>query len=523
VELGGPFRVLARQLWIKATDRRFPATGAVITPTAVQAGSSDSGAEAANLTSRRGLRNRVHTVNPAHMWRSAKGETSCWIEFDLGEPQPVSTIAVWNYNDTWHTDRGVRTADISVWTEEAGWRKVHSDLSLEQAEGSDNYDEPTYVELDAVMARKVRFDAHSNFGDPDHIGLSEVGFFRPRGPEASDPWPADGAKGITMSGLVLTWSPGEGTVARDVYIGTDPGGLRLLGRIEDVRAGISQLADQTKYFWRIDEIRTDGSVAKGDTWSFTTGGLAGWWKLDEGEGTTVSDSSGKDHHGVIHGSPIWLPEGGRIGGALQFDGVKDYVDTGWADHLPVWTVAAWVKSPEAPKGPVASGPVHREANFQINWDHGESHCRGAAVLRVGGTWHAAGFGGLKADTWYHLAATYDGESLRAYRDGVLTMENTDPSGHADPESAPLTFGRHATATSAFFTGTIDEVCVFAYPLSAEDIKALYSGGGPAAVVARAAPSEPRLLEPSATVVTEPAAEGRPPAKVQPVAAPSRRN
>ena len=28
--------------------------------------------------------------------------------------------------------------------------------------------------------------------------------------------------------------------------------------------------------------------------------LLGWWKLDEGSGTTALDSSGRDNHGVIN-------------------------------------------------------------------------------------------------------------------------------------------------------------------------------------------------------------------------------
>ncbi|MEN6333092.1 MAG: hypothetical protein ABFE01_02465, partial [Phycisphaerales bacterium] len=68
-------------------------TGDVIAAKAVQAGSSDAGAEVANLTNRSGLRDRdldgldEHDVDTGHMWRSAKGDASPWVEFDLGEPQ----------------------------------------------------------------------------------------------------------------------------------------------------------------------------------------------------------------------------------------------------------------------------------------------------------------------------------------------------------------------------------------------------------------------------------------------------
>lgn len=162
----------------------------------MQAGSDPDG-KAANLINRSGLNDRdadgldEHSGSPDHMWLSAKGQTQGRLEFDLGEPKPIGTICIWNYNDTWRTDRGVRKADISIWTQENGWRKLRDDVPLEQAEGGDDYDEATIVSLDAVRAQKIRLDDLENFGDADHIGLSEVQFFRPRGPEATRPYPPD--------------------------------------------------------------------------------------------------------------------------------------------------------------------------------------------------------------------------------------------------------------------------------------------------------------------------------------------
>ncbi len=47
-------------------------------------------------------------------------------------------------------------------------------------------------------------------------------------------------------------------------------------------------------------------------------GLVGWWRLDEGSGTTAYDSSGNGRHGTLLGNPQWVT--GKIGGALEFDG-----------------------------------------------------------------------------------------------------------------------------------------------------------------------------------------------------------
>jgi Carbohydrate family 9 binding domain-like/Concanavalin A-like lectin/glucanases superfamily/Tetratricopeptide repeat len=201
-------------------------------------------------------------------------------------------------------------------------------------------------------------------------------------------------------------------------------------------------------------------------------GLVGWWKLDETEGNTAADSSENGHAGHLTGDPHWRPAGGKINGALEFDGVDDYVDTGYDANLSTWTVAVWVKSPAAPSSEGEAGPVHREKNYQINWNHPNGAFRGAAGVSVGGRWYGAGFGDLQANTWYYLVATYDGENLKAYRDAVLITNNRDPSGPPDAESESLKFGRHASSAH-YFRGTIDDVRIYNYALSEEQIKALY--------------------------------------------------
>jgi hypothetical protein len=204
-------------------------------------------------------------------------------------------------------------------------------------------------------------------------------------------------------------------------------------------------------------------------------GLVGWWKLDETSGTTAKDSSSNDNNGTLVGGPQWQPSGGKIGGALKFDGVDDYVDTGYNDDLPVWTVAVWVKSPAGPSSEGQSGPVHREKNYQINWNHQIDNFRGAAGVCVGGQWYGAGFGDLQGNTWYYLTATYDGENLKAYRNGVLISNNADPSGPPDTESESLKFGRHAM-NKDYFRGTIDDVRIYNYALDEGQIESLYNEG-----------------------------------------------
>ncbi len=202
--------------------------------------------------------------------------------------------------------------------------------------------------------------------------------------------------------------------------------------------------------------------------------LIAWWKLDEAEGGEASDSSGNNLVGTLMGNPQWLPTGGKFGGALKLDGVDDYVETNYATDLPTWTIAVWVNSPAVPSSEVPTGPVHRNRNYHINWNHSFDDFRGAAGVQVADTWYAASFGDLQADTWYHLAATYDGEYFKAYKDGILITNNSTPSGDPDSESTTLKLGRHSFYGD-HFGGMIDDVRIYSYALSEADIAKIFAG------------------------------------------------
>jgi len=96
-------------------------------------------------------------------------------------------------------------------------------------------------------------------------------------------------------------------------------------------------------------------------------------------------------------------------------------------------------------------------------------------MQVGGAWYAASYMPLEANTWYHLAATYDGSVFNAYRDGVLITSNPAPSGPPDSESGTLKLGRHATSANNYFTGTVDNVRVYDKALTVEEIKLAMRG------------------------------------------------
>ena len=70
-------------------------------------------------------------------------------------------------------------------------------------------------------------------------------------------------------------------------------------------------------------------------------GLIAYWKLDETEGMIAFDCEG-DHPATVMGGPGWQPDGGRVNGALEFNGttfaVADFILSPGAP----FSVFAWV-------------------------------------------------------------------------------------------------------------------------------------------------------------------------------------
>ena len=161
------------------------------------------------------------------------------------------------------------------------------------------------------------------------------------------------------------------------------------------------------------------------------------------------------------------------GNNLYFNGNSNFVDTRDTSWYQQFTVECWVKSPNAPSNAQGKGPVHYEKNFQINWDHVSSNARNALLINTQNGWRAASFGQLEANTWYHLAGTYDGDTLKTYKNGELITALIINDGPPRQEEFSLKIGKHAklsNPTMEFFNGNVDEVRVWNVVRTADEIR-----------------------------------------------------
>ena len=198
--------------------------------------------------------------------------------------------------------------------------------------------------------------------------------------------------------------------------------------------------------------------------------LVALWEFEYGTGY---DSCGSNY-GTINSKPDLV--NGRFGRALKLDGIDDYIDCGNDASLNITdkiTISTWVKTVNAGNGQdfpfIAKGDHcyaikhHRENNIEF--------------FTYDGYWHSAlspidkTFNG----NWHHLAGTYDGKELRLYIDGLLKV-TAEHQGAIESREHNFNIGRNPER-NRFFSGMIDDVCIFNNALTEREIEQLFNKGG----------------------------------------------
>ena len=197
-------------------------------------------------------------------------------------------------------------------------------------------------------------------------------------------------------------------------------------------------------------------------------GLVAAYGFDETSGTTTADSSGNALTGTLSGAV--RNTGGKFGGALSFDGVNDWVTVNDAAPLHLttgMTLEAWVR-PTALTGwrtviikeQAADLAYALYANTGANWPTGN--------VFTGAEEEARGTAQVALNTWTHLAATYDGATLRLYVNGTQVATRAVTGALASSTRA-LRFGGNAI-WSEWFKGLLDEVRVYNRALTAAEVQ-----------------------------------------------------
>jgi uncharacterized membrane protein len=276
-----------------------------------------------------------------------------------------------------------------------------------------------------------------------------------------------------------------------------------------------------------------GSVTRTTTFGLTvtaasTGGSGPIVKLplDDGSGTTASDASGNGNNGALQNGPTWTA--GRSGGALNFDGSNDTLVVASSSSLNTITTgltfAAWVyrNTTQPAFVSVASRQVGTTfyEHFYLGFENGNYRW---FVNTTGGYSSIALGGSSPSGQWVHLVGTYDGSTVKLYVNGALNF-STPHSGTFAADTTGITIGAtHNDASRAPeepFNGKVDDVNIYAYALTAQQVQALYqsapasSGDTTQPTVVLSAPSNGATVSGSTVAVSATASDNAGVAGVQ---------
>ncbi|MGB9596651.1 MAG: LamG domain-containing protein [Candidatus Poribacteria bacterium] len=206
-------------------------------------------------------------------------------------------------------------------------------------------------------------------------------------------------------------------------------------------------------------------------------GLVFFVAFDEGSGDTVKDSSGFGNHGVINGKADWIK--GKFGGGFHFDG-KTSISVPNKEPLTSLThpmsVSAWV-NPDALGGWQNIVEMDRTAADKTKgWKFGFNVDK--VVWTTYGVKDFTGITTISNGKWTHVAATWDGSQAIIYVNGeaeppiagggVIDVKDTK-------DIPSLDLGWRRSSAASYYSGGMDEVCVFKRVLKEVEIKNLMNG------------------------------------------------
>jgi N-acetylneuraminic acid mutarotase len=195
------------------------------------------------------------------------------------------------------------------------------------------------------------------------------------------------------------------------------------------------------------------------------------WKMDEKSGDIAYESvNGLD--ATLHGGPIWQSVGGKYAGALEFDGIDDYVSTPFILNPGNGSLGAFAWIKVSASGQVIISQTGDFGGTLI----GTNPSDGKLMTGFSGMY----FGDLFSETavtdgqWHHVGFVYDMNTFHRllYVDGAQVAEDaTVVSGL--PSDGGLYIGASKDLEAGtLFSGFIDDVRIYDVALTAEEIAAL---------------------------------------------------
>ena len=190
----------------------------------------------------------------------------------------------------------------------------------------------------------------------------------------------------------------------------------------------------------------------------------------------ANDESGNGNHGTVMGATLTEDRSGNLNSAYYFDGIDDYIDIGNDSTLKMSdavTISVWVKLDYFP----LSGWHNIISDHSPSYNNGKIfrfQDNGIEILldAEGSPEARYNLPDTIAGIWQHLVATYDGNSVKMFVNGIL-VDSTERIGTIAINPNPLLIGK--SGFGEYFPGVIDDMIIYNVGLSNSQVADLYQG------------------------------------------------
>lgn len=296
--------------------------------------------------------------------------------------------------------------------------------------------------------------------------------------------PQNQATGVSNS-PTLTWDASSGADIYQVQVSSVSDFSSIVfdqSGIQETSVQVSNLLHGTTYYWRVLASNSAGNSGWSSEWNFKTTSapnetLVGNWNMEEGSGNTLLDATSYGNNASLIGGPTWVS--GVSGLAIRFDGSSQYAtvpDNSSLDVTNAVTLAAWIKPEKSGSAQVImkKGLTGESDGYELSLvSNGKIFFR-INQLTNGETYRLNSSVTHPTDgvTWMHIAASFDGSTIRLYING---KENKAVS-FSSPvsiisNSLPLGIGAQSNGGNRY-QGALDDLRVYNRALSASEISGL---------------------------------------------------
>ncbi|MEK7193342.1 MAG: LamG-like jellyroll fold domain-containing protein [Patescibacteria group bacterium] len=212
-------------------------------------------------------------------------------------------------------------------------------------------------------------------------------------------------------------------------------------------------------------------------WTQATG-LVGYWKFDDGSGSTIADTSGNSNHAFL-ATPTWTWVTGKVGGAARFNGASCGVSCAAqiANSPSLYasssiSMSLWVVRTSAAGfiyGDYYSTLPFNEHGFAFGTDSDNvQYYHNSASYKA-----LTGLGAV-SPLWTHVAVVWNGQTTSLYNNGGLVFSTTSITSIVPETNLGYSIGDRISGGNPVVNATFDELRVYNRALTAAEVSAIYN-------------------------------------------------